>query len=329
MLGHKFRPWGELPWLLSKSDALDWNVIGSVSFEDRCHGLLSKFPRNQAIDHLFFNILPPESKVKISQMRKLQFNFTVLEDYGVTKNQAIDIHLLESVDLFLTPLQQFLEGSNGNIILDISCLPKRFFFPILKRLLQSDKLLNLIVTYTKPIKYSSQELSWDPAEWSHIPTFMSNDFRESKPDLAIVSVGFVPLGLPNLLTGTYSNAKVRLLFPHPPGPPNYQRNWEFVRRIVTSYPQLALNEMQRVHAISVSDSFDRLCEITNNGKNKSILAPYGPKPISLAMALFAIETGVPVYYTQPSYYAHDYSTGVKETYAYWIVNSGKNLYSLT
>lgn len=328
MLGQKLRPWGELSWMLSKSDNLELNVIGSVSFEDRCHGLISKLPSNQVTNHLFFNILPHESKVKSSQMKKLQSNLSVLQGRGVTKEQTINIRLLESVDTFLTPLQQFLEDSNGNIILDISCLPKRFFFPILKRLLQSDKLGNLIITYTKPSKYSSDELSWDPAEWSHIPTFMSTDFKESKPDLAIISVGFVPLGLTSLLTGTYSEAEVRLLFPHPPGPPNYQRNWEFVRRIVDSYPRLALNEMQRVHALSVSDAFDILCGITNNGKKKSILAPYGPKPVSLAMALFAIETGVPVYYTQPTYYAPDYSTGIKETYAYWIVNSGQKLYTL-
>jgi hypothetical protein len=157
--------------------------------------------------------------------------------------------------------------------------------------------------------------------------FMSSEHRDVKTDLAIIGVGFVPLGLPDLLIGQYQNAEVKLLFPHPPGPPNYQRNWEFVRKIVDSYPRLSLNDMQRVHALDMSDAFDKICQITNKGAYKSILAPYGPKPVSLAMALYAIEEGSPVYYTQPSYYAADYSSGIKETYAYWIVKTGTRLYS--
>jgi len=85
--------------------------------------------------------------------------------------------------------------------------------------------------------------------------------------------------------------------------------------------------MLRVHALDTSDAFDRICDITDNGKYTSVLAPYGPKPISLAIALFAIETGAPVYYTQPNYYSPDYSTGIKETYAYWIKKDGINLYT--
>jgi hypothetical protein len=326
MLGKTFRPWGKLSWLLSKSDNIVWNIIGSVSFEDRCTALQTIFATKEIDNHLYFNILPPESIVKAELDEKLKNNLDILEKNGVKSRQIVNVKLLESIDSFLSPLREFLNLSNGNIILDISSLPKRFFFPVLKIINSHDKIKNLIVTYTIPQKYSEKELSWDPADWNHIPTFMPIDFRDSQTELAIISVGFVPLGLPKLLTGKYSDAEVKLLFPHPPGPPNYQRNWEFVRKIVTSYPRLSINEMNRVHALDTSDAFDKLCEITDNGRYKSILAPYGPKPISLAMALFAIDQGVPVYYTQPSYYAPDYSTGIKDTFAYWIINSGNKLF---
>ena len=85
--------------------------------------------------------------------------------------------------------------------------------------------------------------------------------------------------------------------------------------------------MQRVHALDTSEAFDRICDITNHGRHDSILAPYGPKPISLAIALFAIQNGSPVYYTQPNYYSPEYSSGIKETYGYWIKKDGTNLYS--
>lgn len=328
MLGKNFRPWGELSWLLSKSDELVWNIIGSVSFEERCVALQTRIPAGQIDRNLYFNILPPESKIKDTQVQKLRDNLRHLETNGLKQDQIVSVQLLENVNSFLAPLKEFLDKTNGNLILDISSLPKRFFFPILKRIILHSKVNNLIVTYTTPQKYTTQELSWDPSDWCHIPTFMSTDFRDSKTDLAIISVGFVPLGLPKLLTGKYSDAKVKLLFPHPPGSPNYQRNWEFVRKIASSYPRLSLNEMKRVHALNASDAFDKLCEITRNGDYKSILAPYGPKPISLAMALFAIDQDVPVYYTQPSYYAPDYSSGFDKIYAYWIMNSGDKLYSV-
>ena len=328
MLGENFRPWGEIDWLLSKSENKIWNVIGCASFEDRCFGLQARLPNDVIEDNLYFNILPLESRSKVSQVSKLDNSIQQLRKAGVGNNQIIKVQLLDSINKFIGPVDDFLQSSNGNVVLDITSLPKRFFFPILKRIMLNDGLQNLIVSYTKPIKYSEGDLSWDPADWNHLPTFMSTDYRQSKTDLAIIGVGFVPLGLPNLLTGQYRDSEVKLLFPHPPGSPNYQRNWDFVRRIVSSYPRISLNDMQRVHALDASDAFDKICQITNNGVYKSILAPYGPKPISLAMALFAIEEGVPVYYTQPSYYAPDYSTGIKETYAYWVVKSGIKLYSV-
>ncbi|PCE63029.1 hypothetical protein [Sediminicola luteus] len=328
MLGEKFRPWGEFSWLFSKSDPLEWNIVGCISFEDRCFGILQKFPTNQICRRLFFNINPPHSDFIIPQVNKIQANYSMLKALGLRDSEIINVNLLENVDSFLRPLNSFLNESNGNIVLDISSLPKRFFFPMLKIILKNDNLNNLIVTYTKPKKYTSEELSWDPSDWSHIPTFMSTDYRNEKISLAIVSVGFVPLGLPNLLTGKYSDAEVKLLFPHPPGAPHYQRNWEFVRRIYQSYPRISINEMQRVHALDTSDAFNKLSDLTNNGSYKSILAPYGPKPNSLAMALFAIEHGVAVVYTQPRFYSQNYCTGVKESYAYWIVNSKNKLYTV-
>jgi len=328
MLGESFRPWGELDWLMSKSRAENWHVVGCASFEERCYGLQSRLPGDSVISSLYFNILPPESSDRSNQTKKLARSIDQLKRSGVSEDQILEVQLHDSISNFINPLSEFLASTNGNIILDISSQPKRFFFPILKRIMQFSELNNLLVCYTKPEKYAEGELSWDPADWSHLPMYMAKDYRDSRTQLAIIGVGFVPLGLPDLLIGQYQDAEVKLLFPHPPGPPNYQRNWDFVRRIVSSYPTLSLNDMQRVHALDMSDAFDKICQITNNGAYKTILAPYGPKPMSLAMALFAIEEGVPVYYTQPSYYSADYSSGIKETYAYWVVKSKTKLFTV-
>jgi hypothetical protein len=329
MLGDNFRPWGELGWLLSKSNKLPWNIIGCISFEERCYGLRQLLGSETIAGNLYFDIRPPKTSYLISQSTKLQDNRRSLINSGLNPTSIIEVALMTSVDNFIIPLKKFIASNNGNVILDISCFPKRFFFPILKTLLNSSSVQNVIVTYTKPEKYTQDELSGDPSEWSHIPGgFMSKDFPEPDAELAIISVGFMPLGLTKLLTGKYRDAKVKLLFPHPPGPPNYQRNWDFVKRIVDSYPPLNLNDMIRVHALDVGDAFDRICTVTNKGEINSILAPYGPKPISLAMALFAIQTGAPVYYTQPNYYSPEYSSGIRETVGYWIQKSSKILYQV-
>lgn len=325
MLGADFRPWGELSWLMSKHSKIRWNVIGCISFEERCYGLQSKLTKDDVDQNLYFHIQPPSSYISDSQNEKLLANRKKLQECGVGDDEVIEVHLLESINTFVQPTQEFIANCNSNVILDISSFPKRFFFPLLKTLLKNE-IQNLLVTYTKAQSYSKSELSWDPSDWSHIPTFMSGSFREPEPELAIISVGFMPLGLPKLLTGNYQDAEVRLIFPHPPGPPNYQRNWEFVRQIVDSYPSIAVNEMLRVHALDTSDAFNRICDLTNGGARACILAPYGPKPISLAMALYAINKGVPVYYTQPGFYSPEYSSGFRETYAYWIVRNGNALY---
>ncbi len=330
MLGRDFRPWGELNWLLSKSFIRDWNAVGCISFEDRMHGLRTNIAAEYRINNnIYYDIQPPSNSLITAHSSRLMDNRNRLIASGVLLGDLITLSLLCSVDDFLSPLKTYIRRCNGNIILDISCFPKRFFFPILKALIKSSDVTNLLVVYTKPSSYTKGELSGNPEEWSHIPGgFMSSKFPEPEADLAIIGVGFMPLGLPKLLTGNYQDARVKLFFPHPPGPPNYQRNWEFVRRIKDSYPALQLNDMNRVHALDTSDAFAQLVVMTNNGLRNSILAPYGPKPISLAMALFAIDQGVPVYYTQPNYYSPEYSTGSRETYAYWIVNNGINHYQL-
>lgn len=107
MLGNNFRPWGELTWLLSKSKSIKWNIIGCVSFEERCYALQSRIPTDLIKENLYFNILPPESKIKKTQDDKLKENLNELSSYGVTIEQIKRVQLLENVDSFLKPIKDF------------------------------------------------------------------------------------------------------------------------------------------------------------------------------------------------------------------------------
>ncbi|MNE96388.1 hypothetical protein D3C80_1945870 [compost metagenome] len=89
--------------------------------------------------------------------------------------------------------------------------------------------------------------------------------------------------------------------------------------------------------INVPEVFDAIGALTDFGERFAILAPFGPKPISLAMALYAsrVYTGqehCSVNYTQPTVYNPDYSSGVKLQRGLPLINSyairlnGQNLY---
>jgi len=190
------------------------------------------------------------------------------------------------------------------------------------------------VTYTIPEKYFDGNLAEEPTPWAHLPMFqrMSSGPFDKKPTNAIIGVGFLPFGLAELLKGDYDNAQVNLIFPFPPGPPNYQRNWEFVRNIETSYPLRNDSQIIRVDALDTSGCYRHLSTLTDEGNIQSIFAPYGPKPHSLAMCIFASQHDCDVYYTQPRVYHPDYCSGIKqasnlpETYAYCIKLTGQSLY---
>jgi hypothetical protein len=218
-----------------------------------------------------------------------------------------------------------LHSSDGNIVIDISTFPKRFFFPLVKRLLNAG-LKNLIVTYTSPLQYCKDELSGNPYPWDHLPLFMPVDYPERQIDVAIVSIGFMPFGLPGLLLSRYNSTPVKFLFPFPPGPPSYQRTWDFVRKIEQSFNFKPTDKIIRLDANNMPEAFEYIISETHNVTKRAIFAPYGPKPMSLAMCIYATINDSSVYYTQPTHYHPHYSIGVGKTFAYALILGGNNLY---
>ena len=112
------------------------------------------------------------------------------------------------------------------------------------------------------------------------------DDPDTKFDLAIVGIGFMPLGLPILLRDKYGQFDVKILFPFPPGPPSYQRTWDFIFKMNTHTP-VDSKHIHRVDPKGIFDFFDKICSITNYGEKVALFAPYGPKTMSLAMCIYA------------------------------------------
>lgn len=336
MRNNVYRPWGLLSWIHTRFPGVQWDFLGCLGTEERsleCYTQMHRFGRVNSQRMIVVND-PPSSYTKTTndllfcQKRKL------LDDTGIVESDISEINLFATTDEIHQVVNSLIENTNGNILLDISSFPKRIFFPLIKFLVKSDAVSNLLISYTVPSMYSKGALAESPDSWAAMPAFGPASLGK-KVEIVLVGVGFIPFGLPDLLKNQFNDAEVKLLFPFPPGPPMYQRSWEFVREIEKDYTLWSSAQIQRLDAYDVSDAFDHIRYFTRFGEKNCLLAPYGPKPISLSMCLFAIQTNCAVFYTQPTVYNPHYSEGVKksfrgeeEIYTYCVKIGGKNLYLL-
>lgn len=333
MLTENFRPWGRFDWVRERLPNRNWCFLGCLGTEDRFESALVESTKGLHLDDsLFINVVDKGTDY-LQESNQIKEQHEKLLKSVLTGNLTIkQMGLLDSPKLLKNEISQFLDRTNGKILFDISCFPKRYFFPALKLLYVSERVTDLIVCYTVPDSYHAGDLAENPLPWARLPMFQRCDVPSPRIEKAIVGVGFLPFGLPSLLKSDYNNASISLLFPFPPGPPHYQRAWEFVREIEKSYPLPGPQQILRVDVKDVSGCYEHLNNITDGGSKTAILAPYGPKTHSLAMALFAINNDCDVYYTQPEQYHPRYSVGVKmydgipEVYAYCLKVGGCSLY---
>ena len=223
-----------------------------------------------------------------------------------------------------------------NVILDVSAMPEKFFFPIIRWLLESVQIKNIVITYMLPERYTHEDLAYDARDAGQLHTFTySGPQPEPTIQNVIVGVGFLPFSLPDWLKKTYKDTntvKVTLMLPFPSAPSNVRKGWEFVRRIETNVKLADDRQILRVDANDLSACFDRIQTVTNAGKTATVFAPFGPKAHSVAMCLQAIKMKAEVYYTQPTFYHPKYSTGIKMDgtvpagFAYAIRTNGHDLY---
>jgi len=329
----RYRPWGLLPWLLEHLPPVQWSLIGSLGTEERCLSAWQFLTQMKRLERTYlFGIEDPISRYKTETDNRLALRTAVFNAGG---GVATDVHpkpLFARTGEIISIAEEFVISGARHIVLDITSLPKRFFFPLVKVLMRSHNVESLLATYTMPIRYCNDPLAEDFLEWRALPLFSGSETTD-KPEMLIVNVGYLAMGLPDQIEHGSPRMEVKLLFPFPNSPASYQKTWQFVRTIEHNL-RGATTEMKHVHAMDVSDAFDDIVTLTDRGKRRALFAPYGPKPISLAMCIYAILTDSPVFYTQPRTYHPDYSVGVMETaglptiQAYCLRINGKDCYSL-
>ena len=331
----RYRPWGLLDWLLPKTSVQSWSLLACIGTEERSLVAWETLRRLGVLGFASFVRLLPHGHNRFSQQTAQLFQQRLAEfrALGGRDQDVSEIELLVRYGDIVDFVDRFLARGHSSVALDLSVLPKRFFFPFVRRIMDRRPAVeNFVAIYTRPQKYTEGPLSENPAEWDHLPLFSgSPTYTQPIPESLVIGVGFEPLGLQAHVE--QGGVPVRLLLPFPSAPEAYRRSWEFAR-ILQKHRDPQHVRLYRTHSFDPSDTFDRLASLTNGGKSRTVLAPYGPKPMSLGMCLFARLTETPVYYTQPTVYSPAYSHGVavedgsRMTYGYVIRLANQDMFTL-
>lgn len=333
-----YRPWGPLEWIVPRLPDRTWSMLGVLGTEDRCVATLELLTSERAPLSQFLQIIDPSpSPPAAFRARHLETRAQLIA-LGAREDAFRSVELLAEIDKIRDELETFLDIATPHVVLDITSMPKWWFFPLIRMLMESDKIETLVATYATAEQYG-RNLSSDPAPLAPLPTFNEPPDRTANEEL-IVGIGFAPLSLRELYAADAD--KIRYLFPFPPGPPNFMRNWEFLRILETEVENRNMSNDDRfyVHMYDCPGVFEALRLWTDDGARTTALAPFGPKTLSLAMCVFAIAASaagrppVHVFYTQPRRYALDYTSGIKrnnglpEVRGYCLRLGGEPVYRL-
>ena len=246
---------------------------------------------------------------------------------GFQGEDFFSVALSDPFGLYTNELDEFFSNvQTDNLLIDITTLPKRVYFHIIKKIYQNpDRFSDVLITYSEPAQYCAESLAANPEPWDALPGFRLGRGHSSEQRI-LIGIGFEPLGLPSLSeAGEFNNSSISFLFPFPADQAANSKNWRFIRQVFPNAGQSGF-DVKRIDAKNVPEIFDLICGEGDHGTNGILLAPFGPKPMSLAMALYAAKYSKPqnspvgVYYTQPTYYHPDYSTGLKMAGANPLIN---------
>lgn len=326
------RPWNLVRKSLRDVPTDEWGFIGCISFEDRfdavakqcknlsAHSLWLKFHNNRSSAASVVSDRIEKNELKLQRLANWTYK---IHSYPLLGNLA-DIEI---------SFNELLNNGISRLILDISCLSKSAFFPLLRLAIKSNNLQDLLIGYSIPEKYSEKPLAAELNPMLGLPGMApDSDNMTLDPKLFIASIGYLPFDVQELEQQFNGKIPMEVIFPFPSTNPAYQRNWELMQQLFSDQNP-GEKSPRRVDARDMSRVYDIISMEDTRTEGPVLLLPFGPKPHAAAMAIRAIQRGHEVYYTQPKYYNPDYSSGVKkhssgedESYAYWIKYGGEMLY---
>ena len=338
MINGNIRPWGQPSWLfrMPTLKVKKWFLVSCISTQDRCKAMILHHQRSLELTGCgFIEVVDSPSIYSDDSSARRAANRQSINGLMGARAEVISVGLLDPILFLKRKIRDWVSDSDGNIIFDISTFPEKFCFPIIRWLMENNDVKSLILTYMLPEKYTNEDLGYDSQDWGQLPTFVNeNQNNEAQVESVIVGVGFLPYSLPDWLKKTYDgrNLKISLLMPFPAPPSSVNRAWEFIRRIEKDMSLKDDRQIIRIAAHDLCGAFQRIDGLTKSGKSTAVFAPYGPKAHSVAMCLHSLKYPSEVYFTQPTYYHPEYSSGMAmdqglpSGYSYVVRLNGMDLY---
>lgn len=327
-------PWGKAGWVFDRIGNKRWASLISTSFEPRCRGLVDwLIERNISDKYYCVDIKPQNNRFyeNIKSLKESHKNYFELVLPGLVEFYEQD--LLEELSVW-NDLATDIARSHPSIIVDMSTLPKRVSLFVIKKLMISNDVKDLVVCYTKAESYKEGKLTEDALPPAALPGFARLS-ADSEDSVVVVSVGYMSYNLSEYLE--QSQVKhVKHMFPFPPGSPSFRRNWRLLHKLSPSNVPDKFDDIKRIHAMDMFAALHWLRGVRESSltfRNLNIeMIPLGPKTHALAMALAYLddEEKSEVIYSQPQLYHPDYSSGIavdhsgeKEIYAYCLKVDGQ------
>jgi len=147
----KYRPWGSAEWILSLSGPKQWHFIGAIGTEERSLCAWAHMRTLGIINSESFAQIHDVDSEKYRERNRIAFECRrhELVSQGGNLNSISSFNLMD--ELFqIIAFARNAKNTKTSIVLDITSLPKRFFFPIFRLLVKNPDVHNLLVTYTSP-----------------------------------------------------------------------------------------------------------------------------------------------------------------------------------
>lgn len=328
-----YRPSGHIDWILDRCPSIEWSFLGCFGTEERSLAALRRLWARRKPSHSWLlKITDLPSRFSSLVQTRYDERLAQLQSFGGDESLIAEHSLLESHNDIVS-IAEMVCSLSSNVILDISSLPKRFFFPLLRLfIIRQDRIKNLIVTYTVPREYAAGKLSENFNDWAHLPLF-AGKYSHVGASVLVVSVGFDVLGLQERIEHGEDGLPIKLLIPYPARSAAFLRSLEVVRQL-QKYRSREVFDVYHADPTDMSDAFDRIVTLTHGGTKRAEFAPFGPKPISAGICIFATLTDSEVFFNQPTVYHPDYSVGVAEnsgrpeTFGYAVRLQGRDYYQI-
>ncbi len=316
-------PWGYLDRIHKTFLDREFALLGCLSFEYRSTEVpVVLSGTNSCLSVHLLQINDPKDgwpNYSGQIQRRIRDNVRRLQTTS-TKYHRDELDLLANDGEILSYYQQWEQNiATETVVLDITAFPKRYFCLILKRLILSNKVRQVIVTYTMagPSGYATGHLSEDPMSCDNLPGFAAP--APPRGDTLVVAVGFEELNIRGLVQ-TYRNRKrqTKVLMAFPSSLDVMRRQFRTFREMVAGEIDYVNKDNVEIIAAWDAEYVYRVLLQWSRNSNGLTLAPFGPKPHTLGMTLFAVENDSGMYYSQPKSYNPNYSQGSGDTYGYVV-----------